>query len=65
MRGSKGIWNLNANYPKIALTAAWAQYLNPTIRGTNTTVLSQMARTAGLWNSSIVPNVAFSEVMIE
>jgi len=56
---------LNADYPKIALTAAWAEYLNPTMRNVNATIFSQMASSAGLWNSSVVPNTAFNEVMVE
>lgn len=42
----------NQAWPRINLTAAWARYLNPTIPGQNATIFSQIASTAGMWNTT-------------
>ncbi len=40
-------------WPRIMPTAAWAKFLNPTIRGSNASAFSNIASTAGMWNTSL------------
>ena len=45
----------NASWPRIAVKAEWAAYLNPIIPAEqNATVFSKMTVTAGMWNASLV-----------
>ncbi len=54
-----------ANADKIMLSAAWARYLNPTIAGENRTILSEMTRFAGMWNSTdgVSPSYNFEPII--
>ncbi|KAK5657598.1 hypothetical protein OQA88_3177 [Cercophora sp. LCS_1] len=47
----------NATHRAVSVDAAWARYLNPTNPSTETTAVSEIMRSAGLWNStSPTPN---------
>lgn len=46
---------IGTSLPKIYPTAKWAKYLNPIIPGSNTTVFTTMAATAGLWSNLTLP----------
>ncbi|KAH7020526.1 hypothetical protein EDB80DRAFT_821584 [Ilyonectria destructans] len=41
---------LDSSFQAIAVNASWARYLNPSISGTNETVLASILRSAGLWS---------------
>lgn len=56
---------LGANYSKIYLAAAWARYLNPTTERKDGTVISQLASTTGMWNSSVAAEQDTFGEMIE
>ena len=44
---------IGSPWPKIRPTAAWARYLNPTIQGSNASAFSNIASTAGMWNTNL------------
>lgn len=52
-------------YPKIMIEAEWAKYLSPTIPGTNYSILSTIASTAGIWNTSLPSKGYYYEIIVE
>lgn len=40
-------------WPRIIPTAVWARYLNPAIQGSNASAFSNIASTAGMWNTDL------------
>jgi hypothetical protein len=56
---------MNPDYLQVKISSGRAQYLSPTILGSNITILSQVASTAGLWNSTMPSAPYYSEIIIE
>ena len=52
-------------WPRIMPTAAWARYLNPTTIGSNASAFSNVASTAGMWNTSLATAPANFAIVIE
>jgi hypothetical protein len=44
---------VNTSLMKIMPSAAWARYMNPALPNQNATAFSQIASTAGMWNTSL------------
>lgn len=55
----------NPEWAQIMLTAGWAKYLTPQIPGTNHTILSPIASTAGIWNSTMLSQSDYAELIVE
>jgi hypothetical protein len=53
------------HYPQITIAAEWAKYLTPTIPGTNASIVSTMASTAGIWNTTLPSEGDYWEIIVE
>ena len=66
--GTPPNWNngtVASSWPRTVPTAAWAKYMNPTIKGTNSSAFSSITSTAGIWNTSLVAEPYNFAIIVE
>lgn len=63
--GSLETYVYGNSWPKISIDYDWAEYLNPTIGTNNTTMIANILRTTGLWNSTQYINPNDSKYAVE